>query len=259
MHALLTERMKESAMMMSVQQEVNTADTAMTRTDVVRLLEEVGSPEQLDVSGQNLRGIDLLQFNLMGAHMSQARICEANLCGANLSTADLHGADLRGTYLCWADLRGANLAEADLREANLIWADLREADLRGVKLDMATLYGACLSKVDLRGALLEGTDLRGADLSWACLGGASTCELTRSQLRRRGAIFREPTNVIVAECFSAKAGRYALGSSLGLLCMSVVGFLMGLGIRGIFTRMQLKKHPGDGIPCQVGSATGYRS
>jgi hypothetical protein len=219
MHALLTKRMKESAMTMSVQQEVNTADTAMTRTDVVRLLEEVGSPEQLDVSGQNLRGIDLLQFNLKGAHMSQARICEANLCGANLSTADLHGADLRGTYLCWADLRGANLAEADLREANLIWADL----------------------------------------SWASLGGASTCELTRSQLRRRGAIFREPTNVIVAERFSAKAGRYALGSSLGLLCMSVVGFLMGLGIRGIFTRMQLKKHPGDGIPCQVGSATGYHS
>ncbi len=239
---------------MQVQRKVNTADTVVTRTDIVRLLQEVGSPEQLDVSGQNLRGIDLLNFNLKGANISHARICEANLCGANLSKADLHGADL-----CWADLRGANLSEADLREANLIWADLSEADLRGVKLDMATMYGACLSKVDLRGAFLDRTDLRGADLSWASLGGASTCELTRSQLRRRGAIFREPTNVIVAERFSAKAGRYALGSSLGLLCMSVVGFLMGVGIRGIFTRMQLKKHPGDGNPRQVGAATGNRS
>jgi hypothetical protein len=254
MLALLSERMKRSAMTMQAQWKVNNADTAVTRTDIVRLLQEVGSPEQLDVSGQDLRGIDLLNFNLKGANLSRARICEANLCGANLSKADLSG-----TYLCWADLRGANLSEADLREANLIWADLREADLRGVKLDMATLYGASMSRVDLRGAFLDRTDLRGADLSWASLGGASTCELTRSQLRRSGAIFREPTNVIVAERFSAKAGRYALGSSLGLLCMSVVGFLMGLGIRGIFTRMRLKKHPGDGIPHQVGSATGYRS
>jgi hypothetical protein len=67
MQALLTERMKRSAMTMQVQQEVNTADTAVTRTDVVRLLEAGGSPEQLDVSGQNLRGIDLLYFNLKGA------------------------------------------------------------------------------------------------------------------------------------------------------------------------------------------------
>jgi Pentapeptide repeats (8 copies) len=214
-------------MTMQVQQKVNTADTAVTRTDVVHLLEEVGSPEQLDVSGQNLRGIDLLNFNLKGANISHARICEANLCGANLSEADLHGADLSGTYLCWADLRGANLSEADLREANLIWADLRGADLRGVQLDMATLYGA--------------------ELSWATLGGRNTFELTRSHLRRRGAIFREKTDVIVTECFSEKAGRYAQGFALGLLFMSVVGFLMGLGIKGICSRMRLNGYPGNGL------------
>src|SRR5204862_142284 len=83
-------------------------------------------------------------------------------------------------------------------EADLVWADLHEADLRGVKLERATLYGASLGRADLRGALLDKTDLRGADLSWACLGGANTCERTRSHLRRRGAIFREKTTVIVA-------------------------------------------------------------
>jgi len=198
-------------MTIQIQQEGNTAEQALTRTDVVRLLEEVGSPDQLDVSGQNLRGIDLLQCNLKGATMSHARIGEANLCGANLSMADLHGADLRGTYLCWADLRGANLVGVDLRGANLIWADLAESDLRG--------------------ADLEGTDLRGADLSWASLGGTSPGEPTRDQLRRRGAIFREPTNVIVEACFRASAGRYSLGFSLGLFCMSMVGLLVGAGIR----------------------------
>ncbi len=131
---------------MPMQQKTTNADTAVTRTDVLRLLQEVGCPEQLDVSGQDVRGISLMNCNLRGANLSQARVCEANLCGAKLSKADLHGADLRGTYLCWADLRGANLSEADLREADLSWADLQEADLRGVHLERATLYGASLGR-----------------------------------------------------------------------------------------------------------------
>src|SRR6266567_633159 len=206
MHVMRAERMKRSTMTMPMQQKTTNADTAVTRTDVLRLLQEVGCPEQLDVSGQDVRGISLMNCNLRGANLSQARVCEANLCGAKLSEADLHGADLRGTYLCWADLRGANLSEADLR-----------------------------------GAFLDKTDLRGADLSWASLGGASTFERTKSHLRRRGALFREKTEVIVAEPFSEKAGRYALGFVLSLPFMSVVGFVMGVGIRFICTHMQPKK------------------
>jgi uncharacterized protein YjbI with pentapeptide repeats len=254
---MLAEKIKRSAMTMPMQQASN-ANTAVTRTDLERLLEAVGSPEMLDVSGQDLHGISLMNFNLRGAKISQARISEANLCGANLSRADLHGADLGGTYLCWADLRSANLSEADLCGVDLSWADLREADLRGAKLDMSTLYGASLNNADLRGASLDETDLRGADLSWASFGGASAFELTRSHLRRRGAIFREKTNVIVAEHFSEKAGRYTLGFALGLPFMSVVGFLMGLGIRVIFKHMRLELHPGNGAPCQAESSGRHR-
>lgn len=232
---------------MPVQQKANNANTAVARTDVVRLLQEVGCPEQLDISSQDLRGINLMNFNLSGANISQARVCEANLCGANLSRADLHGADLSGTYLCWADLRGANLCAADLRGADLIWANLQEADLRGAKLDMATLYGASLGRADLRGVSLDKTDLRGADLSWASLGGASTYELAKSQLRRRGAIFREATNVKVIEPFSEKAGRYTLGFSLGFLFMSVVGFLCVLVVRVTLAYIRLKKLSGSSL------------
>jgi uncharacterized protein YjbI with pentapeptide repeats len=212
-------------MTMPVQQQVTTAGTAVTRTDVVRLLQEVGCPEQLDVSGQDLQGIALMNFDLSGSNLSQARICEANLCGANLSRADLHGADLRGTYLCWADLRGANLSGADLSEAQLIWADLGNADLRGASLDMA--------------------DLRGADLSWASLGGANAFARTRGQLRKRGAIFREKTKLIVAKRFSDKGGSYALGFAFGLPCLSVVGFLMGVGIRIILAHRRQTPHPAE--------------
>ena len=251
--------MKKSTMTMPERQQANNEDTAITRTDLLRLLQEGGSSEQLDVSGQDLRGINLINCNLRGANLSQVRLCEANLCGAKLSKADLHGADLRGTYLSWADLRGANLSETDLREADLSWADLQEADLRGVHLERATLYGASLGRADLRGAFLDKTDLRGADLSWASLGGASTFERTKSHLRRRGAIFRETTEVIVAERFSEKVDRYALGFALGLPFMSVVGFVMGVGIRFICTHLQLKRYAGNEIPCQVGSSPRRRS
>ena len=227
---------------MPAQRKATNADTAMTRTDVVRLLWKGGNPEQLDVSTHDLRGINLLNGNLCGANLSQARICEANLCGANLSKADLHGADLSGTYLCGADLHGANLREADLHDADLSWADLRETDLRGANLDWATLYGAFLGRADLRGTSLDKTDVRGADLSWALFGEASANEQLKHRLWRRGAIFREATKVRVAGRFSGAAGRHALGFALGFLLTSVVGFLCMFGLRILLLYLRLKRN-----------------
>src|SRR5713101_4513737 len=222
--AMRAVRMKRRTMTMPVQQKAINADTAMTRTDVVHLLQEVGNPEQLDVSNHDLRGINLMNGDLRGANLSLASVCEANLCGANLSKADLHGADLSGTYLCWADLHGANLREADLREADLSCADLRETDLRGAILYGAFLYGAFLGRADLRGTSLDKTYVRGADLSWACFGEARDSEQLKHRLWRRGAIFREG------------AGRHALGFALGFLSMSVAGFLCLVGLRLRFSR-----------------------
>src|SRR5712692_5381140 len=219
--------MKRSTMRMPAQQRTTHANTAMRRRDGVRLLQEGGKPAQVDVSQHDVRGIALLNGNLRGANLSQASVCEANLCGADLSHTDLHGADLSGTYLCWADLHGANLREADLREADLSCADLRETDLRG-----AILYGAFLGRADLRGTSLDKTDVRGADLSWARFGEASDDEQLKHRLWRRGAIFRETTNVRVSEA----AGRHALGFALGFLSMSVVGFLCIVGLRLLFSR-----------------------
>jgi Pentapeptide repeats (8 copies) len=246
-------------MTMPVQQQATDADTTVTRRDVVRLLQEVGSPEQLDVSGQDLRGITLMNYNLRGANLSQASVGEANLCGANLSRADLHGADLCDTYLCWADLSWANLRAADLREADLSWADLSWADLRGAKLDGVTLYGASLARADLRDTCLDKTDVRGANLSWAYFGGASTYEHARNHLRRRGAIFNEVPSVTGAARFSQEAGSYARGFSLGLLSMSVVGLLCVVGIRVMRAYRRLKRHAGDGAPRQTGAQPGYRA
>src|SRR5712692_718003 len=213
--------MKRSTMRMPAQQRTTHANTAMRRRDGVRLLQEGGKPAQVDVSQHDVRGIALLNGNLRGANLSQASVCEANLCGADLSHTDLHGADLSGTYLCWADLHGANLREADLREADLSCADLRETDLRGASLDK--------------------TDVRGADLSWARFGEASDDEQLKHRLWRRGALFRETTNVRVAGRFLEGAGRHALGFALGFLLMSVAGFLCIVGLR-LLLSMWLKRN-----------------
>ncbi len=82
------------------------------------------------------------------------------------------------------------------------------------------------------------------DMSWACFGGASAYELEH-YLRRRGAIFRETTNVKVAARFSDEAGSFALGWSLGFLCMSVVSFLGMVGMRVLLSILRLKRLPGD--------------
>src|SRR5260370_10675633 len=95
--AVLVGRMKRRTMTMPVQQKAINADTAMTRTDVVHLLQEGGNPAQLDVSHHDLRGITLMDGDLRRANLSQASSCEAHLCGPNLAKADLHGADLSGT------------------------------------------------------------------------------------------------------------------------------------------------------------------
>ncbi len=117
-----------------------------TREQILRLIEESGGPEGLDLSGRDLVEIDLSGVDLHGAILARADLSEAdlrrvNLEGANLSWAVLQEADLR-----WADLRGANLYKADLRMAKLRWADLSGADVEG-----ADFSGVDLSEVTLAG------------------------------------------------------------------------------------------------------------
>src|SRR5215469_5603646 len=83
-------RRKGSAMTHSAKPQATKADTVLTRRDVMRLLGEVGNPAQLDVSGQDLQGIELVNCDLRGSNLSQAQVGEANLCGAHLAQADLH-------------------------------------------------------------------------------------------------------------------------------------------------------------------------
>jgi hypothetical protein len=125
------------------------AGEPLTREDVLRLIEEHGGPEGLDLRKAELEDIDLSQANLQGAAFWQA-----NLQGANLSWAKLQGADL-----LFADLRGASLHGADLKQARLRGANLQGADLR-----RCSLQGTQVSEADLRGARLWAANFQDAEL-----------------------------------------------------------------------------------------------
>jgi len=179
-----------------------------TREEILRLIEENGGPEGLDLSGADLSGItltemdlhgiilgrwdpqrgkmiaaDLSNSNLVKANLSGACLCDvkflqANLSGANLSKANLVGADLRRSTVINADFSGAKLERwddegrksiaADLSNSNLWVANLSEARLVSVNFSRANLEGA-----DLPGANLARADFTGATLVYADLSGAN--------------------------------------------------------------------------------------
>ncbi|HVB22731.1 MAG TPA: pentapeptide repeat-containing protein [Ktedonobacteraceae bacterium] len=199
---------------------INASSTAvqtqpLTRADVEKLLQILGSSDKLNLSNQVLHDIDLsnlvlLGANLRGADLKEVNLREANLREADLSRANLSRADLSGAILSRADLNGAILSRAilnktDLSRANLIGtiligtilsgANLRETDLSGANLREANLreaalIGADLREADLSGANLRGADLREADLSGANLRGADLIGANLSEAHLRGTILR---------------------------------------------------------------------
>ena len=161
-----------------------------TREEILKLIEENGGPEGLDLSGKDLSGIDLGR-EAIAAELEIVRerapddtpvwhsqetdginLKGASLEAAHLRSAELQGADLKETNLKRADLQGAKLQEVDLSASDLQGADLQGADLRGTGLWLANLQGTQLWLANLQGTSLRGADLRGACLVGLDLEGA---------------------------------------------------------------------------------------
>jgi hypothetical protein len=72
-----------------------------------------------DLSGADLRGMNLFRGNLAETNLDRTNLQEALLYGANLFSASLHQsnllrADLKMANLTWADLNGSNFEEAQI-------------------------------------------------------------------------------------------------------------------------------------------------
>lgn len=125
-----------------------------------------------DLSGSDLRGVDLTGADLSRANLRGAKMDGANLSGADLSGASLIYAEIGNAKLIGAILKKADLEHAFLGNSDLTKADLTEAKVHFAKLGSANLTGANLSGADFYQAWLTQALLTGADLRDAKMGGA---------------------------------------------------------------------------------------
>lgn len=159
----------------------------LTRDAVLKMIEEHGGPEGLDLTWRNLEGIDLSSepdeppLDLHGIILGYANLQEAWLGGANLQKAYLGDANLQEANLWRANLQEAYLWGANLQEAWLWGANLQEADLGSANLQKAGLGSANLQHTDFSLANLQGADLRRANLAKAKLYGAKISHETSLQ------------------------------------------------------------------------------
>jgi uncharacterized protein YjbI with pentapeptide repeats len=137
----------------------------LTREDLLRMIEENGGPQGLQLVGQNLSGIDL-SFRAIREELRKRGI--AHTGHVPWYSADTHGANMKGIVF-----RDANLSEADLFQADLSSANLRGAQLQGAVFHDAKLTGCVLVKADAQHADFTCAVLQGAYLQRAILQGAN--------------------------------------------------------------------------------------
>jgi uncharacterized protein YjbI with pentapeptide repeats len=170
----------------------------------------VPAPEELrpqadlrcvDLSGADLRGLDLSQADLsgavlVGADLSDATFVQAELVGADLTGATLHDTDLSQADLSHAvlvdvDLSGENLTQVTLDDVEAPGVDLSGARMTQVGLEDANLSGADLSDADAGQAEARGVDLSNADLSGADFTQADLTNADLSGADASGATFTQ--------------------------------------------------------------------
>lgn len=185
-----------------------------------------------DFTAAILTRADLNGLNLAAAQFRRAIFTDATLVGCVLDTVELPRADCEGANFTNATFTGACMSGANLRDANLRgcgladvdWegADLRNADLRGAVFSMggsrSGLVGSPypghgtrtgfytddfndlsthkhpeeIRKANLCGADLRGANIAGVDFYLVDLRGALYDPDQAEQLRRSGAILKEP-------------------------------------------------------------------
>ena len=113
-----------------------------------------------EVSGIDLRGLDLANAYLGDLVLRDANLAGLNLDGAVLErvrilNSDLRHATLRQTRICNSDFTGSRLDKADLGIAELRETNLSQVSARKGRFEGAVLYAPTLSGADLSGANLQ--------------------------------------------------------------------------------------------------------
>lgn len=223
------------------------------REELLRLIEENGGPEGLDLRGAVFVGegssnkpsenpIELTPevlaplveayrqahgganpawlsraggIRLVGAQLQGARLSDAHLQGAYLDSAHLQGAVVWNAYLQGAQLVAAQLQGAELIGAQLQGAKLMYAQLQGAQLCSAQLKEANLWRAQLQGANLWGAQLQGAFLWEAQLQGANLWGVEFQRVDMYGVVSLDAAHWYGAFLDHTRMRRESLGKAIG--------------------------------------------
>ena len=159
---------------------------AYKRLDTVKVMQLLNG--QRNLSGMDMRRLDLSNIDFRGASMYRARADEAMLSDAMLSGEDTN---LRHASFCRANAARAIFRESQLAEAKLCGATLIEAsfvqavapkaDFGKAELADAKLGGAKLAEASFVEAVAPRADFSKAEMPSAKLGGATLTEASFAQ------------------------------------------------------------------------------
>ena len=133
--------------------------------------------------GGSARSATFIDADLAGARFEMVDATGAHFGGALMSEAQFHGCRLMGTNFEGTRGLGMLLQDSNLYAANLGGAALGNAALTGLRLTEASLRGADLRGSDLSGSVLVGADLFAAKLKNADLRGADLGPVDLDRLR----------------------------------------------------------------------------
>jgi len=128
----------------------------------------IGFPNA-DLSGCDLKKIDLAQFDLQAANFEKCTLSNANLTKAKCSKANFKNANLEKAQCKEIDAAGADFTGANMRNCSAENANFKDANF-----DSADLNGAILKE-----ACLEGADFSGTQIGSSMLNGATFNEKTK--------------------------------------------------------------------------------
>jgi len=145
----------------------------LSREDVIRMIEERGGPEGLDLSGYDLSGVSLSYLDLhcvvfgtdwRTPHLSTACVKEAVFEHCNLRGTSFIHVDLSGASLYGSDLANARLGVANCTETTFNRANLRGANFHGARLNNTNFSEADLRNADFHSAYMGDVKLTGAKI-----------------------------------------------------------------------------------------------
>jgi hypothetical protein len=229
--------------------------------------------------------------NLAGKQLTNSSLSQYEPSG--LRCANLTGADLSGLSLVQFDFTSANLSKANLQHSDLSQATLVDADLSGANLTDATMIQVTANDAKLVGANLSGVDLTqadltNADLSKANLSGTSFTQATLDHATFTGATGLLPWNLFVLafgllmivllligtlrRTFGGRSAGFGYSNQTGtnpgvtmvrgLLGAIVVGIGFSLAIGGFLGEVLSAAGPPvaqtcEGALCKVGVSSGF--